>query len=134
MLYYMIYKDVLFALLFLLSSFIIDIDHYFSTLLLERKIYSLLKIYREFQFIEKMTDKWHEKRPLIFHSVEFIFILFVLSFYNKFILAIFLGTLFHVILDLLTVGFYKPKKIFFTTYYLAKALNIRWIYKKFEKI
>ncbi|MFH0936568.1 MAG: hypothetical protein V1815_02725 [Candidatus Woesearchaeota archaeon] len=80
------------------AGFLIDVDHYIYYVL-KFKSFNLKKAYKYFEEYEK---KRHFKDVLcIFHTIEFFILLLILSFYNKIIFLIFIGIIFHEILDLI---------------------------------
>ena len=83
------------SILIFLASFLIDVDHY------------LFYVFREKNYSLKKAYTWHgamEKnhRPImhIFHSIEFLILLGILSFFWKDFLFILIGILFHSALDI----------------------------------
>ena len=79
------------------ASIFIDIDHYFW----------YIKNYKSWNFYQAYTKhKNHELQKLqrpykfhIFHLVELLILIGLLGFYNKIFFYIFIGMLFHYILD-----------------------------------
>ena len=98
-----------FSLIIFLSSFLIDIDHYF---------YYVVKK-RDFNLINSVNyflEKHRVKAILFFHSVEFLALLIILSFVNYIFIYISLGIGFHFILDIyssLYLNIYRPFSLFF---------------------
>ena len=86
-----------------LSSFLIDFDHYIFGAI-RKKTLNLKKLY----FWHKSLGEDHKSIMHIFHSIEFIIILVILSYIFNFYLFILIGTLFHSILDLIEIT-YKNK-------------------------
>ena len=119
--YILFTRNYLFALLCLISSVIIDIDHYILYAVF-RKDLSIVKAYK---LIEKMDrneipDKNKGKLPLIFHSIEFVAIISLLSFYFPFMIPVTAGVIFHFITDIITLGPYSFRNIFSLIYYFTK--------------
>jgi len=90
----------LWGLAFLIGSFFIDVDHY------------LWYIIRHRNFSLKNAYFYHKERPRrerdmlhIFHVWEFWVLMFVLAFFNNFFALIFLGLVFHLILDFIDLYF-----------------------------
>lgn len=80
------------------AGFLIDVDHYIYYVLKFRNL-SLKNAYKHFEEYEK---KRHFKDVLcIFHTVEFFVLILILSFYSKIVFLIFIGMIFHEILDLI---------------------------------
>jgi hypothetical protein len=90
---------ILGGLLIFLSSIFADIDHYL--VYVKRKgNFSLKKAYIYFVNYEKSKEIKKEVHPLfIFHTVEFVALLIIFSFFINFFFYIALGLLFHMILD-----------------------------------
>lgn len=82
-----------------ISSFIFDLDHYLYFVIKKRK-FGLKEAHSFFR-------KTHDKKDLklmrtllmIFHTVEFYLIVFVLSFFYELFLFVFLGLILHAMLD-----------------------------------
>ncbi|MBU1136572.1 MAG: hypothetical protein ABIG37_01630 [Nanoarchaeota archaeon] len=116
-----------YVLIFFLASFLIDIDHYFYYIF-EKKNFSLGKAYRWHTLnkarIKKMSPeerKIHYKFILIFHGIEPLLILILLSKFYPIIFFIFLGFTAHLIEDLfehIPLGLFKKK--FFLSYSIYK--------------
>jgi len=92
------------------SSVLIDVDHYLFYVFI-KKNWSLKNAYnwfsiraKRFEFLPKPERKKKAKScPCIFHGIEAIIILILLSFYHKFFLYILIGFVFHEILDLIKI-------------------------------
>ncbi|MFH1591921.1 MAG: hypothetical protein ABIB47_00970 [Candidatus Woesearchaeota archaeon] len=79
---------------FLIGSFLIDVDHYLWYVF-RFKSFNLKKAY-----IYSLPENKREKDSLhIFHVWEFWVLLGLLSFIHKFIFIVFVGVVFHIILD-----------------------------------
>lgn len=97
--------DLIPASIIFLSSFLIDFDHYLY-FVFKKKSFSLSKAYL---FFKRHRVRWRNlsynqkekyKMPiLLFHGVEFLFIVFVLSFFLHLFSFFFIGFLFHLIFD-----------------------------------
>jgi hypothetical protein len=88
------------ASLIFLASVFIDVDHYIW-FVLNKKDWNLKSAY-----------EWHKKIPLnhkpfiqIFHTVELLIILLILSYFWFGFLFILLGIVFHSILDLIEMSY-----------------------------
>ncbi len=106
--------------LILVSGILIDIDHYFWYIY-KYKNFSLLKCYR--YFIATMNkDRLFENLGalVIFHTIEFLLVMMLLSLYNKLALIFTIGLLSHYLLDLIWY-FNVPKRI------IASTSIISWI-------
>ena len=114
----------IFCLLFFLSGFLIDADH-FIYYVKEKKDFNLRNAYYYHKnYLEKdLKRKNKESIVLIFHTAEFILLLLILSFIFWFFLPIFLGCLFHLLTDIASGFFSKHKKykqIYSLLYYTLK--------------
>jgi len=97
----------------LFSSFLIDVDHYLFYVWKEKDI-SLKNAFKWFHFrlIEirllprhqrKKKAKQRKEIPCIFHGIEAIIILILLSFFSKIFLYILIGFIFHQLLDFIYI-------------------------------
>ena len=119
--------DLLSAVLFFLASILIDLDHPISMAILEKTI-NPIKIFNTFKEIHYNGLKTYEERLFcIFHTMEFMITLALLSLYFNILIPILFGIIFHVIIDLVTVARKKNKRIFFSTFFILKY--IRGYYK-----
>src|SRR3989344_2053676 len=115
-------------LLVFLSSFLIDFDHFMIYYFYCRKL-SLKSTYKWYNKIDekvKLLKKKSKKckAPLdIFHTIEFIFLVFLLSLYSKFFLFILIGMIFHSLLDI--IDMYKRKVLFVREYSIIHFLMKR---------
>src|SRR3989344_3987106 len=94
-----IYKYL--SLAFFIGSFLIDFDHYLWYALRFRK-FNLKKAYDYYQPENKPNkelDLLH-----VFHVWEFWFLAALLSFVSTFFFIIFLGLVFHMLLDLIDLA------------------------------
>lgn len=101
------------GLVIFLSSFLIDIDHYFYYAL-KSKNASPINAYklgiekgikwRNFSSEQKKKESW---TPFIFHGIESLIILGLLSVINLIFLWIFIGFLIHMILDYIQILYQK---------------------------
>lgn len=90
-----------------LSTFLVDIDHYIWYVTKSKNYNPLVaikwyiknsKIYSKKSVKERAKE---EKGVFIFHSLFFIILLGLLSYFNRILLFVFLGLLFHIFLDLI---------------------------------
>lgn len=90
------------AILIFLSSFLIDFDHYWfyvkKTKDWNLKRASNWKVY---------LSKKHKPIMHIFHTIEFIILIIILSFFWNIFLFILIGMLFHSILDIIDLIYRK---------------------------
>ncbi len=97
----------IYVLIFFFSSFLIDVDHYLYYVF-KKKDLSLKIAYK--WFLAK-KDKWLEMSPeerkkhkhsfMIFHGIEPLFFVLVLSFFYQPLFFVFLGFLIHLFEDLI---------------------------------
>lgn len=99
--------------LIVLATFLIDVDHYLFYAAKKRDL-DLKRAYLWFvKFMEKrkklsaMERKKYKHHILIFHGIEFWVILGLLSFAHVFFFYIFLGVMFHILLDMLSLTINK---------------------------
>jgi hypothetical protein len=126
-LFYLIFHITLFqTFLIFFASIFIDFDHYIWYVY-RKKSFNPIKAYFWYKEKRKMWFKLSEKERekykrayLIFHSIEFWIILFLLSYLNKMFLYIIIGLLFHMILDFIEIIYIKEKYYF--------KLSLIWIY------
>ncbi len=94
-----------------LSSFLIDVDHYFLYLYKTGNFSprgSYFWCIEEGEKFEKLPIKERKKYKLeimVFHGLEFILILILLSFISKVFLWVLFGILIHMVADLLDLYF-----------------------------
>ncbi len=89
------------AVIIFLVSFGIDVDHYFFYIFKKRD-FSFQRAYQysiEQGKIARAQGKQYSAPLNIFHTVEALLMMGILSLYNRIMLFIFLGALFHFILD-----------------------------------
>lgn len=90
------------SLLVFLASVLIDLDHY-MWYVQRKKDLSLRRAY--------IWAKKHMNPPKpffhIFHTIEFLILILVLSYFFNFFLFIFIGMIFHSILDLMEMIYNK---------------------------
>jgi len=102
------------CILVFLSSFLIDFDHYLWYII-RKKDFNLKNAY--------YTLKGTEKKKLylmVFHTIEFLLFILLLSYLWKGFLWIFIGMVFHSILDLIEL--YKEKELTFREFLLIKYI------------
>ena len=102
------------SLLFL-SSVLIDVDHYLFYIY-ERRGFNLIRAYDYFIIHKKKWEKFgkcvnYNFPPsfFIFHGLEVLLLLFVLSFFFKPLYFVFVGFSFHLLLDLFEQAVYLSK-------------------------
>lgn len=90
------------ASIIFLSSFLIDIDHYLLYML-RKKDFSLSHAYKYFYKtgMKVLNSKKKLKCPISFmHTAEFLILLAILSIFSHYLFLVFIGFLFHSILDI----------------------------------
>ncbi len=98
---YFIFQISLFnAFLIFLASFLIDFDHS-VWYICRKKDFSLKKAYNLLKSIEKPP------KPImvIFHTIEFLLFMFILSFFFEPFLFLLIGMLFHSVLDIIDLEY-----------------------------
>ena len=110
------------AVLILAGGFFIDIDHYLWYVYKYRKI-NIFESYK--LFIKPMHEKDFKSVTgilIIFHTIEFLIIMAILSYFNKFALIFTIGLLLHYALDLIYLSFVAKR-------FIVNHSIIYWIYK-----
>lgn len=118
------YGNIFPYIIIFLSATLIDLDHYFYYIAISKN-FNILKTYPYLINIEKKY-KNKIKFPFVFHSLDFLLLFFILGFFNKIFLYIFIGLLFHNILDI--IDFINKKKK-----YTRYVFIIYWIFEKIRK-
>lgn len=93
--------------IFIAVNVLIDADHY-PVYVWKFKNFSFKKTHRYFKYLRKTED------IALFHTPEFIILIFILSFFYRVLFLVFLGLIFHVILDIYdfyTRGIERPFSI-----------------------
>jgi hypothetical protein len=96
------------AIIIALASFLIDLDHYLFYMV-KHKEYNPIKVYTHLKEIHRKVlagELKKENRPkifLLFHSIEFFILIFVLALFlnHTFLYLIFISFLFHFLCDLI---------------------------------
>jgi len=97
------------ALLILAGGVLIDVDHYFWYVYKYKK-FNLFGSYKYYMLNVREKEFEKDKNALnIFHSIEFLVVLVVFSFYSEFILVLTIGLLLHHLLDLVWT-YFVPKQ------------------------
>ena len=90
-----------YSLAVFIGGFLIDFDHVLFYLA-KFKSLNLKKAHHYYRNIAVKKDmEEYKKVILVFHSIEFIALMLVLSFYYKPFLALFMGAMLHMIMDML---------------------------------
>ena len=102
------------------ASIFIDIDHYFWYVL-NKKSWNLLEaIKRHMKQEFKVNYKFHT-----FHLVELLILFGIMGFYNKIFFYIFIGILFHFILDWIDL-YLRPEARGGRTWSLLMYFKRKW--------
>lgn len=120
------------VLLFLAATVLIDFDHYLIYMI-KRKDLGLKTSYAFFRDLDKKQKNQNFKGfytffLCIFHTYEFLLILFILSFIYNPLLLIFLGFIYHLAIDIVFVRIVYNKKYLF--FYLK---NFSLVYHLFTR-
>lgn len=114
------------ASLIFLSSVLIDLDHYLW-IAKRKKYFNLKKAYC-----------WHKSLPLrhkpimhIFHTIEFLLFVLILGLFFKIFFFIFIGMLFHSILDVIDMVYNKKFRCREFSFVKYLVLNKRYPDKYF---
>jgi len=104
-----------------LSSILIDIDHYLLYAYRKKNL-SLVKAWKWHIFLHNNPREAQKQIPFLhlFHTIEFLVLIFILSFFYKVFLWIFIGFIFHTFLDILDMK--KRKTYGGREYSLIRAL------------
>jgi hypothetical protein len=110
------------ALIFFLSSVLIDIDHYLYYIY-EKRDFSLIRAYKwnkitrkRYHNLSREEKKRHRYFVLVFHGVEVLLILLILSEFFPVLFFVFLGFFVHMVQDVI-IAFrfdYLKRKLFLT--------------------
>ena len=116
------------VLLIFIGGFLIDIDHYLWYAYKYKKL-DLHDCYTHYA-VDSYKNNFKDVRGdlLIFHTIEFLLMMVILSFYTELALMFTVGLLLHYLLDL---GWYY----FIPKQFIANHSIMYWIVKnKFQKI
>jgi len=101
------------ATIIFLASVLIDIDHYFLYVF-EKKDLSLRRAYnssinfgKKWRKLKREDKEKYKKKQFIFHGIEFLTLIFLLSFLNNLFFYILIGLIFHLFLDILSEIYYQ---------------------------
>ncbi len=95
-LYFFFNLNIFCSAIVFFSSFLFDVDHYFFYVIRNKD----LSLKRAYKWNVALTKR-HKPIMHIFHSLEFMTLMVLLSFFHKVFLFAFVGLLFHSILDIL---------------------------------
>jgi len=115
------------------SSILIDSDHYFW-FIFNFKNFNLKKAYL---YAKNNKSKKNRKKLMIFHTIEFLILILILSHFLKFLIYVFIGSVFHILIDTIDLVFKirknkKSKRYISLIYYFIilrklKKFNIKKI-------
>ncbi|VVB78729.1 Uncharacterised protein [uncultured archaeon] len=118
--YYFLSLDYLQSSLIFVSSFLIDFDHY-MWYVNKKKDFSLKNSY---YYLKKV--RLNKPVMMIFHTIEFLFLVLLLSFLWNGFLFILIGMLFHSVLDIIQMAYegeLEYREFFLTCYLLSEKSN-----------
>jgi len=98
-------------LLILAASILIDADHWLFYVVYKRD-FSISSVKKAYDFCYRLRKIRSSKRPLcVFHTIEFYLLLALLTFLfpYPFFLYIFIGVLFHLLIDLIDMAFIEKR-------------------------
>jgi hypothetical protein len=107
------------AFLIFFASVFIDFDHYIWYVH-RKKSFSLKNAYN---LLKKESKKKHKPMLHIFHTLEFMILVFILSFFWQGFLFIFIGMIFHSALDIgnfIYEGKYSAREHFLIRYLILR--------------
>ena len=120
LLYYVFNITIFQASLIFFASVFIDVDHYFWYMN-KKKEFSLKNAYFHLKNIRPANPMM-----MLFHTIEFLLIVFLLSFLWKGFLFILIGMLFHSILDIVQMAHDDElhyREFFLISYLLSNKSN-----------
>ncbi len=100
LLYWLFSLTIFQTLLVFLSSILIDFDHYLWYVA-RKKDWDLKNSYN---YLEKLSKNLKKPIMMVFHTIEFLILVFILSFFWRGFYFALIGMIFHSILDLLYFG------------------------------
>lgn len=112
----------------IVGGVLIDIDHYFWYVYK----YQDLSIIKSYKFYIKNVNENNFSNVigilLVFHTIEFLLLMLVLSLYNQFALIFTIGLLSHYVLDLIYL-YFIPRR------FIVNHSLIYWVFKnKIQKV
>jgi len=115
LMYYLLQITLFQTILIFFASILIDFDHYLFYVQ-ETKKWSLQKAYNW----KIYRQKKHKPIMMIFHTIEFLILVFILSFVWKGFGFILIGLVFHSIFDMIQLGY--EKKLYIREFSLIRFL------------
>ena len=120
--YFIFHISLLNTFLIFFASVFIDFDQYIFYVQ-KKNDFSLKNAYN---FLKKETQKKHKTMLHIFHTLEFMILIFILSFFWQGFLFIFIGMMFHSALDI--GDFIYHKKYSVREHFLIRYLILKQKY------
>ncbi len=123
--------NLLFLVLLFLATFLIDFDHYATSVIKTRK----LSLFHSFYYHDEMqkTEQKEKEKGIrtrgdfhILHTIEFHILVGLLSFFWVGFFYIFLGMMFHSLIDIASL-------LFDDKMYRREFFFVNWLYKKLKK-
>lgn len=114
LMYYLFHTTIFQASLIFLASFLIDFDHY-AWYVNKKREFSLKKAYFHLKNVRPTKPTM-----MFFHTVEFLLIVFLISFLWQGFLFILIGMLFHSILDIIQMA--HDNEIYYREFFLTNYL------------
>lgn len=125
------YTNPIYLILFFLSSFLIDFDHYMCAVINTKN----LSLKEAFLYHKKIDAEDLERRKRgirekgdfhLFHTLEFHIIIGILSLYWTGFFYIFLGMMFHSLTDIYSM-------IYSEQMYRREFSLLKWLYRKITR-
>ncbi len=129
--YFVETQNIYFALTFFLANVLIDIDHYLFVIF--KTNFKFTKFMHIYKFYKENKTNLLIDAIYVFHTIEFLGILYLIYYLTKeiLIIAIILGIVYHILFDFIEVIYWKirKRKIHFKKtsiiYYLIKKLFVK---------
>ena len=122
---------LIFILSVFLSSFLIDLDHYLSSVFRTKR----LSLFHAFEYHRKIDELELKKKKQgirekgdfhLFHTIEFHILIGILGLYWIGFFYIFLGIIFHSLIDIYSLLYVK--EVYRREYFLTN-----WVWKKIKR-
>ena len=130
--YFVETQNILFALVFFISNILIDLDHYLFVIFKTKfKFTNFKQIYK---FYKDSKTNLKLDAIYIFHTIEFVGILYLIYYFTKeiLIIAAILGLIYHILFDFIEVIYWKIrkkemhfKKTSIIYYFIKKAITTK---------
>ena len=128
--YFVENQSIYFALTFFLANILIDLDHYLFVIF--KTNFKFTKFMHIYKFYKGNKTNLLINAIYVFHTIEFIGILYLVYYFTKeiLIIAVILGVIFHMLFDFIEVIFWKIKK---TKIHFKKTSIIYYLIKRLIK-